>query len=81
MPTEARLKKFKNPCTRGWFQRSDPSSVEFFLAEGDLVGRSCRNFLSDNTFCFQLSTVFQLDIQLSQAASCQLLDKLHPALP
>ena len=44
--------------TRGWFQRSDSSSFEFFLAESDLVERSDHNVL-EGTFCFQLLTVFQ----------------------
>ena len=45
--------------TRGWFQRYGSSSFEFLLAEGDSVERSDRNVLQ-GTFCFQLSTVFQL---------------------
>ena len=44
--------------TRGWFQRSGSSSFEFLLAEDDSVERSDHNVLQD-TFCFQLSTVFQ----------------------
>ena len=44
--------------TKGWFQRSRSFSFEFPLAEDDSVERSDRNFLPD-TFCFQLSTVFQ----------------------
>ena len=43
--------------TRGWFQRFGASSFEFLLAEDDSVERSGRNVLQ--TFCFQLSTVFQ----------------------
>ena len=44
---------------RGWFQRSGSSSLESLLAEGGSVERSDRNVLQ-GTFCFQLSTVFQL---------------------
>ena len=44
--------------TKGWFQKSGSSSFEFLLAEGGSVERSGRN-VSQGTFCFQLSTVFQ----------------------
>ena len=44
--------------TGGLLQRSGSSSVEFLLAEGDWMERSDHNVLQD-TFCFQLSTVFQ----------------------
>ena len=45
--------------TRGWFQRFGSSFSEFLLAEGDWMERSGRKFLQ-GTFCFQLSTVFQI---------------------
>ena len=52
--------------TRRWFQRSDFSSFEFPLMKSDLVEISGWNILQD-TFCFQLSTVFQFFIQLSHS--------------
>ena len=44
--------------TRGWFQTSGSSSLEFLLAESDSVERS-DHYVLQGTFCFQLSTVFQ----------------------
>ena len=45
--------------TSGWFERSGSFSLEFLLAEGDLVEKSDRNVLQ-GTFGFQLSTIFQI---------------------